>query len=208
VAERPDSVRNLEELLARVGSAGDETESVSIDDIRESLGTRSLGSLFLLAALPPLTPISTIPGVPSTVGIITILTSVQLLMGRPSVWLPQAILRRSIDRAKLGKAISWLQWVARKIDKLLRPSLPAMTRKPVTYLIGLCCLTLGIMMLPLEIVPFTSGIPAFPVALFGLALISRDGRVAIAGFVAAALSMAAVVAILFFGVTTIRELFD
>jgi hypothetical protein len=207
LAEDTGTVRNLEDLLERLAGAGDEAGSICIQVILESLGTRSFGSLFLFAALPPLTPVSTIPGVPSTVGIITILTALQLLMGRPSIWLPQVILRHSIDRARLGKALSSLQPVARRIDKLLRPSLPMMTRRSATCVIGLCCLLLGIMMLPLEIVPFTSGIPAFPVALFGLALISRDGRVAIAGFIAAVLAVAVVVAILFFGITTIRELF-
>ena len=46
-------------------------------------------------------------------------------------------------------------------------------------------------MFPLQLVPFTSGIPSFPVAIFGLALIARDGLVAILGFISTAIVLGA-----------------
>jgi hypothetical protein len=92
--EDPD-VRNLEEVFEEIRTAG-EDETVSIADIQERLGHRSFGPLLLFAGLVLVTPLVNIPGMPTIMGIVILLTSLQMLVGRPSIWLPQPIRRRSM----------------------------------------------------------------------------------------------------------------
>lgn len=189
VASEREQATNLEGLLDTVQEAGDGADSVPIADIRDHLGNRSFGPLLLLPALVPLTPVSTVPGVPSVVGIMTILVASQMLIGAKSVWLPRAIVRRTVRREKIERLVAWLRPVARWTDRFIRPRLTALTRKPFSLVVALSCVLLGLSMLPLEVVPFTSGIPAFPVALLGLALTTRDGALVVVGLLAIPVSV-------------------
>lgn len=190
---------NLQDLLDEIRRSGKNPEKISVADIREQLGSRSFGPLLLIGALPPLTPVSTVPGVPSLVGIITTLTAGQMVLGMRSVWLPRTILERSLERSTVDKVTSRLMPIARFIDRLSRPRLTSLTYRPFSYGVALCCLALGILMLPLEILPFTSGIPAFPVAVFGLSIITRDGAVAIFGFISSLLAVVIIIFIFILG---------
>jgi hypothetical protein len=177
-----EEVVNLEGLLGTVEKAGDGADTVGIGMIRDRLGGRSFGPLLLFPALVPLTPVSTVPGVPGLVGITTIVVAGQMLIGARGVWIPRVLLRRTVRRRTVERAIAWMRPVARMVDRVVRPRLTVLTRPPSTYAVALCCVLLGILMLPLALVPFTSGIPAFPVVLFGLALATRDGLLVVAGF--------------------------
>src|SRR3546814_2591451 len=88
-----------------------------MSEIMESLGTRSFGSFLMLAGLIVVMPlIGDIPGVPTLVGVIVALVSIQLLLGRKQFWLPQTMLKRSIEKARLDRAlqrterpVSWIR---------------------------------------------------------------------------------------------------
>jgi hypothetical protein len=73
------------------------------------------------------------------------------------------------------------RYVARYVDKIIRPRWFYLTAPPFSTVIAGLCVLLGLIMLPLEYVPLTSSIPAFPVAAFGLALTTRDGLFVIVG---------------------------
>ncbi len=186
-------VTNLEGLLARLRTAGAHEEVVTLDDIRGHLGRRAFGPVLAIAALPSLTPIATVPLLPTTLSIIIFLTSVQMLMGMRQIWLPRPLLSQSIGRARLNRTIELAMPVARFIDRLIRPRLVFLTREPTVYVIGTLCCLLALFMPPLELVPFTGGIPALPVLLFGLAMTARDGALVLVTFAmigAAALGLA------------------
>src|SRR3546814_10319785 len=77
-----------------------------MSEIMESLGTRSFGSFLMLAGLIVVMPlIGDIPGVPTLVGVIVALVSIQLLLGRKQFWLPQTMLKRSIEKARLDREL-------------------------------------------------------------------------------------------------------
>lgn len=192
--------QNLNGLLKDVQAVGGDGEEVSVGDIVARLGRRSFGPLLLLAALPTLTPISTIPGVAVVGAAIILLTALQMALGHERLWLPAWLIRQRISQATIGRMSRWLRPVAAFIDKLIRPRLTWLVQPPFLAVVAAACILLTFVMVPLQLVPFTSGIPSFPVALFGLAIIARDGVVAIAGLVSAALVLAISVAVLVFGI--------
>src|SRR3546814_11100785 len=101
---------NLEQLIDKIRATPEEDGRVALGDIMGSLGTRSFGSFLVLAGLIVVLPlIGDIPGVPTLVGVIVALVSIQLLMGRKQFWLPQTMLKRSIEKARLDRAMQRLE---------------------------------------------------------------------------------------------------
>lgn len=193
------SAQNLSGLLKELRAVRHDSQEIRVADILGRLGTRSFGPLLLLAALPTLTPISTIPGVAIVGAVIVALAAGQLLLGFERLWLPNWLLQQQLGRATLERALRWIGPVTSLVDRLVRPRWSVMLERPGLAAIAVCCLMLTVVMFPLQLVPFTSGIPSFPVALFGLALIARDGLLALIGFVSAAVVLLGSASLLVFG---------
>jgi hypothetical protein len=199
-------VSNLQGLLNELEALGCGGETVSVADIQQRLGRRAFGPTLLAAALPSLTPIATIPALPSILSVIVIFTAGQLVLGRNEFWLPRTILNRAVARATMVRVIGFLRPVARFVDRLIKPRLEALTGEPFVRVIAACCCFLALFKVPLEFVPFTGGIPAFPIAVYGLGLMARDGAVVILGMVATVLALLLLALIALIGVTFLEEM--
>lgn len=174
-------MKSYETLLAEIRNAGAASDRISVGEILDRLGDRSFGPILLVAALPPMTPLAAIPGLATILAIVIFLTAGQMLIRRPHIWLPSAILRRSVPCERITRTVDILDPVARFAGKIVKPRLEFMLREPFHSIIAACCCLLALTMPPLEFVPFTSGIPCFPVAVFGLALLTNDGLLALTG---------------------------
>jgi hypothetical protein len=86
-------------VLDTLADAGDEDE-VTIGQILDAFGDRSLAPVLLVPAMLTASPISGIPGVPTVTGIIVALIVVQMLMGRDTLWVPKALARRGVSRRR------------------------------------------------------------------------------------------------------------
>lgn len=168
-------VTTVENLLASLRTAGGAAETVSVDDIRRHLGRRAFGPILAVAALPSLTPIATIPLLPTTLSAIILLSAGQMLAGMRQIWLPRRLLRLEIGRDRLNRLVGFVLPAARLLDRVVRPRLMSLTQEPAIYLVSAVCLLLALLKPPLELVPFTGGIPALPIFLFGVAITARDG---------------------------------
>ena len=176
-------VTNLEQLLERICGAEPEAGRVSLDAILDVVDCRSFGPLLVVAGLLTLAPIiGDIPGVPTTVGVLVFLIAVQLLFHREHVWLPRFLLNRSIERGKLHKAIGWLYRPARFIDRFLRQRLTTFADGAIIYVIIIVCLGIAATMPVMEVVPFSATAAGAALAAYGLALIARDGLLALMAF--------------------------
>lgn len=174
---------DLEQLLERLGEADDGREQVKLRQLVDAVGRRSFGPLLVVAGVVGVSPLSGIPGMPTTLGVFVMLLAGQLLMKREHFWLPRWVLERSIARTKLQKALRFMRRPARWIDRGLRPRLVALTAGPATYMIAVLCLLIAATMPPLELVPFAASTASAALTAFGLALIARDGVLAIVAFV-------------------------
>lgn len=186
-------IADLSQLLERIGNAAGDSDRVSLYAIVEELGSRSFGPLLLLAGLVTLVPIiGDIPGVPTLMAIIVVLIAGQLLVGRRQLWLPRWLLDRSVARGKVDTAVSWMQRPARFVDRLLRPRLSVFVNGPGVYAIALVCIVIAAATPPMEFVPFTANGAGIALTAFGLALIARDGLMALLAFVFTAATLGAI----------------
>ena len=176
-------VTSLEQLLERICGAEPEAGRVSLDAILDVVGCRSFGPLLVVAGLLTLAPIiGDIPGVPTTVGVLVFLIAVQLLFHREHLWLPRFLLDRSIERGKLHKAIGSLYRPARFVDRLLRQRLTMFADGAIIYVIVIVCLGIAATMPVMEVVPFSANAAGAALTAYGLALIARDGLLALIAF--------------------------
>lgn len=176
---------NLEQLLERLCTASEGRDSVPLRTLVEATGRRSFGPLLLVTGLVPLSPLSGVPGLPSVMAIIVLLISAQLFMGRRSFWLPEWALKRSISSERFGKAVRFLQPVARIVDRLIHPRLESLTRGRAVYLLAFAAMAVALVMFPLELVPFANTLCGAALTVFGLALIAHDGLLVLLGLAAA-----------------------
>ena len=154
-------------------------ERVTVDAMLEAVGRRSFGPLILLAGLVTLSPVGDIPGVPTMVAVLVLLLSAQLLWGRSSFWLPGWLLRKSIARTKMTKSIGWLERPARFIDRFLRPRLSMFVEGFAVRVIATVSLLISLAMPVMEVIPFSASGAGAALTAFGLALIARDGLMAL-----------------------------
>lgn len=181
----PDS---LDGLLDNFSDAA-EKEEVSLDELMDMVGRRSFGSLLLLAGLITLAPvIGDVPGVPTIIGVFVFLIAGQLLFGMDHFWLPRWLLRRTVKRSHLEKAVQWMRRPARFVDKMLKARYTAFVNGIAKYVIAAVCIAVALSMPVMEFVPFSANAAGVVLTAFGLALIARDGVIALAAFVITGLS--------------------
>ncbi|AZM97293.1 exopolysaccharide biosynthesis protein [Vreelandella venusta] len=174
---------NLTELINTMERMEREKAKVSVDDVVHAVGRRSFGPLLLLAGLITLAPIiGDIPGMPTLMAALVLLTSVQLLLGRETFWLPKWLLNRSLSRNKFDKAIHYMKKPARWVDSLLGVRLAWMTGYIGIRVTAVMCLFIALAMPPMEFIPFSANGAGLALTLFGLGLVARDGIMLSLGF--------------------------
>lgn len=179
MAQEPE---NLEQLLDRIDQAKDDREQVSLGMIVETIGSRSFGPLLLMAGVIVFSPLSGIPGLPTVLGALVLLIGVQLLVGKEHFWLPQWLLKHSVARTKIDKALDWLCPIARFTDRWLKPRLKAFICGTSKYVIAVICMLIAAGMPVMELIPFSSSGAGAALTVFGLALIADDGLLALIAF--------------------------
>ncbi len=180
-----DGYRSVSAILAEMAESWPE-ERITLGDFVEVLGERGYGLLMLVLTLPNVVPIY-LPGLSAVTGLPLAAVALQMAIGRRRPWLPEFLLRRSVARSDFQRVVKRvLPWLAR-VERVLRPRLQKFAHGPAERLIGFVCMLLALLLsLP---VPLTNIPLSFPVALFALGVLERDGR---ATLIAAAAAVAAV----------------
>ncbi len=170
---------DMEQLLDRIEAGAQDRAFVSIGEMMDSVGRRTFGPMVLLVGTILVTPLSGLPGIPTLMGLLTLLTLGQVLLGRKHFWLPGWIVRREIPRQRLLQGLAWLRPPARMIDRLIRPRLTLLVKGPGLYVMALGCMVIAGVMPATEVIPFSASIAGVALMAFGLAMISRDGLLAL-----------------------------
>ncbi|GAA3894444.1 exopolysaccharide biosynthesis protein [Halomonas cibimaris] len=173
---------SLTQLLALLERIERRHPRVSVEDILTAIDRRSFGPMLLVAGLITLAPlIGDIPGMPTLMALLVLLTAGQLLAGRRRFWLPGWLLRRSISRDKLDKALAYLKKPAGWVDRLLRVRLPWLTGYWGSRLTALTGIAIALAMPPMEFIPFSANGAGLALTLLGLGLVARDGLALLLG---------------------------
>jgi hypothetical protein len=158
--------------------------TVSIAEIMELFGGRAMGALLLVFGLACTLPLP--PGSTTIFGAPLVLLAPQLIIGSRAPWLPRRLRERTIATAHLKsgmpRVLPWLE----RMEGVSRPRLPFLFGAVGERVIGLVCLLLAlVLILP---IPFGNIVPAIAVSVLSLALVQRDGVLAIFGYLLAGLS--------------------
>lgn len=191
-AGSPEHVMDIVQRLREVAA---QHQRVSIDDMVEAFGARSYGPFLIVPALLEITPIGAVPGVPTFLAALIVLFALQIVGGRRRFWIPSWLSKRSVSAERLCGAMDKMEPVARWMDRWFGSRWRALTRGPFVRLAALGCIALACTVPMAELVPFLSSGPMLAIALFGLALLVRDGLLMVVATVATGLALGLVVAI-------------
>ena len=170
----------LYELLGKMQPKPD-TNSMCFADFWQALEKRGFGPMLAMPAFIASTPIGAIPGVPSLTGVTILLIALQILLGRRHPWLPNAIMKLEIEGDHLHTAVTKMKPYALRVDRFPIPRWFFMRQPIFRSLIDLSCALCGLIMVPLELVPFMGLIPAVAVLIMAIGMATDDGAVALLG---------------------------
>lgn len=165
----------LRELCARGGP------TVAISDLVEAFGPRAFGAILLIFAAACALPLP--PGSSTVLGAPLVLLAPQVALGARAPWLPRAVRRRGISTRQLRQVFQKIIPSLAKVEKVSRPRLEFLFGHVGDRVIGAVCSLLAlVLILP---IPLGNLLPAAAVSLLSLALITRDGVLAVLGYLLA-----------------------
>ncbi|HRD27591.1 MAG TPA: exopolysaccharide biosynthesis protein [Caulobacter sp.] len=178
-----DRRRPLSDLLTEISDDPDPV--VTIGEIVHRLGRRSFGALLFIFAAPNWLPLP--PGSSTFLAAPLILLAPQIALGIRGPWLPRFIDQRELKRSDLAGALRRLVPPLQRVEKVSRPRLVFLFGPIGDRLIGLTVTLLSLVLL----LPIFLGnmAPAAAIAAFGLALVQRDGILALIGYGVAGVSV-------------------
>ncbi len=175
-----DLVSGLEAMADR--------DRVSLLELVRSWGQNSFLPILLVLALMVMSPLSGIPMFSSFCGINIALVSLQMLLKRDHLWLPDFVGRLTIPGKRLLAASGHMRRVAEFFDRYTRANrLHQLVDRRGRAVTQALCVVAGMSMPLLEIVPFSSSVLGTAVLCFALSLLSRDGVLTVIGVVALSL---------------------
>ena len=164
------------EILAAL--AAHSTERLTVGDLVLILRDRAFALLVVLLGLPNCLPMP--PPIPLVCGLLLALVAAQIAAGRLTPWLPRSLLRRTIPRAELLRAVERAVPVLRRLERWSRPRGGVFGGAVAIRLTGFVLLALALGLLVAA--PVVGQIPlGLAVCLTGLGLVERDGVVVAVG---------------------------
>jgi hypothetical protein len=167
---------------------GIQGDTVSLRELMAAIGEQGLLLLCALATLPFLFPVS-IPGVSTVFGAAIILLAVAVTLNRMP-WLPQRLLDRRLEAARLVPALHKGVRIVSRIDAWVRPRALYMTGDGMATVNG-CVLVFGglLLMAPFGLIPFSNTAPAVGILLLTIGMIQRDGVFVLLGYLGTVLTV-------------------
>jgi hypothetical protein len=159
-------------------------EDLSVCEIIAFFGPRAMGVAILFFAAPNIFPLP--PGTSTVLGAPLFFITLQLILGRQTVWLPDFIGKRRITLKHLRYFVEKIDpWLLRA-EKVIRPRLPFFTDPLGERFIGVACFLLTlVLLLP---IPLGNLPPAIAMSFFALGMVERDGLSTLLGWVSTVIS--------------------
>lgn len=175
----PPPARTSEVLRDLAYSDG---ERVTFGEILASLRQRAFGFAMLIFSLPCALPMP--PGIPTVCGAALAIIALNLIAVRRKLWLPRAIMSKSIARADLRRVVDRMLPLLERLERFCRPRLQILTEPVARVLVGVVVLVLGlIMVLPIPLIGNMP--PGAAAAVIAVGITERDGVVVLIGLVGA-----------------------
>jgi hypothetical protein len=164
------------EILSALAAGGG--ERLTVGEILAVLRDRAFALLVVLLGLPNCLPMP--PPIPLVCGLLLGFVALQISFGRPAPWLPKGLLRHSVARRDVDRALARALPLFRRLERFSRPRITVLETPAAMRLMGLILLVLalGLLFAP----PLVGQIPlGIAVCLVGIGLVERDGLVVLGG---------------------------
>jgi hypothetical protein len=169
----------ISEILKRLS---DETaqKPVSLRGIMQSFGDRAFAILIVLFSLPSCIPAP--PPIPLISGLLLLLISVQLIIGRSSPWLPRRFLDFEMKSETISLPLIKFIRIFKKFENWIKPRFVFMEKEFVLRMIGLFLLIVSTALVAAA--PFIGQLPlGMSACLIGIGLGERDGALLSGGVI-------------------------
>ena len=184
-----DSAADLRPRSDSLRELGDQRRDVTLAELVERFDNRAFGAVLFLFAVACALPLP--PGSSTILGAPLVLLAPQVAMGSRTPWLPRGVRDRTLDAATLRHVSVRLAGLLERVERVSRPRLKFLFGEVGGRMIGVVCTLLAlVLILP---IPLGNVLPAAAVAAFSLALVLRDGALAILGYVLTLASTAVLV---------------
>lgn len=194
----------LEILAENAAYEADEEGYVTLGWMLEQLHERAFGVFLLVLALPCSIPF--LYGVPQVVALPMLFVAGQMAIGRRFPWLPERLTSRRVKAESLADLVRRGRPYIGFFERLSRPRLIFVTRRPFEQIVGLFLFFFSCsILLPL---PSTNTVPGIAVAVASLGLLQRDGLLTLLGIVIGTAWIALLLLAAFFGLAAVSELFS
>lgn len=163
------------------------SERLTVGDLLSTLRGRAFAPLVMMLGLPNCLPMP--PPIPFVCGVLLALVAAQIAAGLSAPWLPQALLRRSIRRDDVIRAVARALPTLRHLERWSRPRGALLHSALAMRVVGFVLLTLALGLIVAA--PIVGQIPlGLAVCLVGFGLVERDGVVVIIGLVVGSIGIA------------------
>lgn len=181
----PDHERRATRLLADTLAEHPE-DTIHLDALLRPLRNRAFGCVLLLLAIPNFIPVPI--GIGGVMGTLIVVLGLQMTFGLEQPWIPRRIRRRPLQRHTVRRFLDRTLPILHKLERLCRPRLEVLTRRPFSLVTGLLLTLLGVLLaLP---IPFTNYLFGVMMLAFAIALIERDGALLLGLWTVTALLLA------------------
>ncbi|MGA7437719.1 MAG: exopolysaccharide biosynthesis protein [Luteibacter sp.] len=157
--------------LLRAAAMSTPGERITVEQLLEPLKRRAFGFLLLLLAIPNFIPVPL--GIGGVMGVLVVALGLEVLLGLEHPWIPGFLKRRTMSREGLLRFLDRISPITRRLEKVCKPRIQALTRRPFTFVSGAIMVLIGILLaLP---IPFTNYLFGGMLIAFAFALVERDG---------------------------------
>lgn len=174
----------LSDALAALGN-GDE-DQLTLSDVLAAMGDRGPAMLLFFAALINLLPSP--PGTTLVTGIPLMVAAALIVLGRTDAWLPRVILDKPFPAKSYRSGLERALPSVKRLEAYVRRRAWPRHESAADRCVGIVALVLAtIVFLP---IPLGNWLPALSLALIGLGLAERDGRLVSVGIAIGCASVA------------------
>jgi hypothetical protein len=176
----------IQSLSDVIEGFGEDTRPVlTVGQMLEQFDSRAFGAMLFVFGLLNCLPLP--PGSSTLLSLPILLLAPQIALGREIPWLPRKLVEHPLKRDDLRGLFRKLTPIVRRMELVTRPRLEILFAPAGERLIGVVCTLLAlVLVLP---IPLGNLAPGATVAVLSLALLQRDGLLALLGYLMAGVSV-------------------
>lgn len=176
------SEKSLADVIEGFGE--DASPTLTVGEMLDAFDSRAFGAMLLVFGLLNTLPLP--PGSSTVLSLPILFLAPQIAMGADHPWLPRRLTEKPLKRDELRGLFRRLAPIVRSMELITRPRLRPMFAPLGERAVGVVCTLLAlVLVLP---IPLGNLAPGATVAILALALLQRDGVLALIGYLMALFS--------------------